>query len=122
VEFLTAGPYEGVWQLRLPGVHQLLGTFPEGYLGHEAEDRPLAVRPGAEFWKCLHKRKTVLREGKVDTVLRSLGANLRRFADRPERLSDLPERTPGRILWTHVFYIEKHRDRGRTKGPRRWRT
>ena len=66
--------------------------------------------PGAAFEKYFHKWKTLLYEGKVDSLLRSLRANARRFADRPERPSDLPERTPGRILWTHVFYIEKYRD------------
>jgi hypothetical protein len=39
----------------------------------------------------------------------TISAHARRFTDRPEKPSNLPERTPGRILSTHVFYIEKYR-------------
>ena len=66
--------------------------------------------PGAAFEKYFHKWKTLLHDGRIDGLRRSLAAHARRFANRPERPSDLPERTPGRILWTHVFYIEKYRD------------
>ena len=48
--------------------------------------------------------------GETTSLLGALRAHGRRFADRPARPSDLPGGSPGRILWTHVFYIERYRD------------
>jgi hypothetical protein len=68
------------------------------------------VLPGAPFEKLLGKWKAWLYDGKIDSLLRSLRMHARRFADRPTRPSDLPEASPRRILWAHVFYIEKYCD------------
>lgn len=54
--------------------------------------------------------KGMLWEGKVDRLLKELHRRAEEFSPRPERPSELPEKTPGRILWEHVFYIEKYRE------------
>ena len=46
----------------------------------------------------------------MDTLLRELVARATEHAPRPEHASDLPEESPGRILWTHTMYIEERRE------------
>ena len=66
--------------------------------------------PGKATAAVREKWKGMLYDGKVSGLLRSLRFHARRHVDRPEELSALAEGSPGRILWTHVFYIEKYRD------------
>ena len=49
--------------------------------------------------------------GETTRLLKALRHHARRFADRPERPSDLPKGPPARILRTHIFCIERYRDR-----------
>lgn len=65
--------------------------------------------PGAAATKRYGRWKGLLRNGQVGKILKELVAHAREHAARPDRPSDLPEDSPGRILWTHVFYIEKYR-------------
>lgn len=59
----------------------------------------------------LHKRwEGLLYDGKSGELLKELTSRAEEQAPRPGRPSDLPEGTPGRILWAHVFYIEERRD------------
>jgi hypothetical protein len=66
--------------------------------------------PGGALTRLMNRWESWLYDGEIGKLLKSLKVNARRFADRPEKPSDLPEKSPGRILWTHVFYIEKYRD------------
>ena len=66
--------------------------------------------PGAPFRELLHKWKTLLYDGETSKLLRILRAHAHHHVDRPGRPADLPEGSPGRLLWTHVFYIEKYRE------------
>ena len=47
--------------------------------------------------------------GKMDRLLRELAGRATEHAPRPEQPSDLPEESPGRILWTHTMYVEERR-------------
>jgi len=51
----------------------------------------------------------LLYEGKMDKLLRELVARATEQAPRPEHASDLPQDSPGRILWTHIMYVEERR-------------
>jgi hypothetical protein len=64
--------------------------------------------PGAALKKLMDRWESWLYEGETGKLLKALRAHARRLVDRPEKPSDLPEKSPGRILWTHVFYIEKY--------------
>lgn len=66
--------------------------------------------PGAALRKLMDRWESWLYDGEIDRLLKSLKVHARRFVDRPKKPSDLPEKSPGRILWTHVFYIERYRD------------
>jgi len=66
--------------------------------------------PGAGLKRLMDRWESWLHDGETTRLLRSLGFHARRYVDRPERPSDLPEKSPGRILWTHVFCVERYRD------------
>jgi hypothetical protein len=59
----------------------------------------------------LHRRwEGLLYDGETDELLEELTTRAEEHAPRAGRPSDLRGGTPGRILWTHVFYIEGRRD------------
>jgi hypothetical protein len=68
------------------------------------------AEPGEAFGKLFGRWKGLLYEGEIDTLLRQLIAHANEHASRPKKLRRLAEDSPGRILWTHIFYIEKYRD------------
>ena len=69
-----------------------------------------AVAEGAGATRLFHRWKGLLYEGKVDRLLKELRGRAEEFSLRPGRPSDLAEKSPGRIMWEHVFYIERYRD------------
>ena len=69
-----------------------------------------AVAEGAGARKLFHRWKGMLYEGKLKKLLKELVRWAGEFAPRPERPSDLPEESAGRILWEHVLYIERYRE------------
>lgn len=68
-----------------------------------------AVAEGGGARKLFRRWKGMLYEGKLGKLLRELVRWAGEFAPRPEAASDLPEESPGRILWEHVLYIERYR-------------
>ncbi|MGD0093392.1 MAG: hypothetical protein ABSE73_26055 [Planctomycetota bacterium] len=64
--------------------------------------------PGKEYHKLRHRWKGLLHDGKRDKLLRELCAAAERHAPRPAAAADLPPNSPGRILWTHINYIEEY--------------
>ena len=80
-----------------------------------------AVLEGSDARKLCHRWKSMLYKGQAGKLLRELIRRAEEFADRPERASDLPEESPGRILWEHALYIERYQyhmryDEYRAKG------
>lgn len=79
------------------------------------------VLEGSGARKLFHRWKSMLYKGQAKRLLTELIRRAEEFADRPERAADLPEESPGRILWEHAFYIERYRehmryDKYRAKG------
>jgi len=60
--------------------------------------------------KLFHRLKGLLYAGKVEQLLNELSAFAKVLKRRPESLSNLPEESAARILWTHIFYIETYRE------------
>ena len=60
--------------------------------------------------KLFHRWKDMLYKGRTGKLLKELVRWAGEFAPRPARASDLAEKSPGRILWEHVRYIERYRD------------
>jgi hypothetical protein len=58
--------------------------------------------------KWYHRYQQKLYDGKTTQVLAELTPHAEQRAPRPEKPSALEEGTAARILWEHVFYIEKH--------------
>ncbi len=69
-----------------------------------------AVAEFAGATRLFHRWKGMLYEGKVERLLKELAARAEEFAPRPKAASDLAEKSPGRIMWEHVFYIERYRE------------
>jgi hypothetical protein len=68
------------------------------------------AEPGAPFARLFGKWKELLYQGEIDKLLRQLTAHAKEHASRPKKLRKLAKDSPGRILWTHIFYIEKYRE------------
>jgi hypothetical protein len=66
--------------------------------------------PGAAFSKLFGHWEGLLYNGHMDRLLRELVARAEEHAPRPKRPADLEETSPGRILWTNIFYLETYRD------------
>lgn len=63
-------------------------------------------RPRLKFF---HRLRSLLYEGKVDKVLRTLTEEATKRSPRPLHAADLKAQPAAHTLWTHVLYIEKHR-------------
>jgi hypothetical protein len=69
-----------------------------------------ALGPG-DARRGLHRRwEGMLYEGKLDALLREIIARAEEHAERPEAAADLEEKSPGRILWQHIMYVERWRE------------
>ena len=66
--------------------------------------------PGPEYHRLRHRWKGLLYEGKQEKLRRELCAAAERYVPRPSKPADLPSGSPGRILWTHIHYIEQYQD------------
>ena len=97
-----------MWARLFPGVVWILDYF--HVLGRLWECAREVMLPGARLAKLMDRWESWLYAGETTRLLGALKVHARRFVDRPGRPSDLTDRSPGRILWTHVFYIERHRD------------
>lgn len=97
-----------MWARLFPGVFWVLDYF--HVLGRLWECAREVMLPGARLAKLMDRWESWLYGGETTKLLRALRVQARRFVDRPEKPCDLPEKSPGRILWTHVFYIERYRD------------
>jgi hypothetical protein len=60
--------------------------------------------------KLFHRLKGLLFAGKMEKLMNELIDYAKTFARRPEALSQLPEESAARILWTHNFYVETYRE------------
>ncbi len=60
--------------------------------------------------KLFGRWKDLLYDGHVEKLLRQLTSHAQEHASRPKKLTRLREGSPGRVLWTHVFYIEKYHE------------
>jgi hypothetical protein len=69
-----------------------------------------AVAEPAAAARLFHRWKGLLYEGKLTKLLRELVRWAGKFAPRPGAASDLAEKTPGRVLWEHVLYVERYRE------------
>jgi hypothetical protein len=69
-----------------------------------------AVAEGAGATRLFHRWKGMLYEGKLAKLLKELVRWAGEFAARPKAASDLPEESPGRVLWEHALYIERYRE------------
>jgi hypothetical protein len=98
----------GLWREHFPGIEWVLDfAHTAGRLSacaavvyaHEQRRRKLFYR-----WKGL------LFAGKIEKLLSELIERAKAFARRPKTPSQLPEESPARTLWTHIFYIETYRE------------
>ena len=67
------------------------------------------VAEGTGARKLFHRWKGMLYGGKLKKLLGELIRRAEEFSPRPEAASDLPEESPGRILWEHALYVERYR-------------
>lgn len=116
-----------VWGLSDAG-HGLPGMWAEQFPGLEwgidfthvsqrlAECAAQVHPPGPEYHKLRHRWKDLLYEGQLKKLRRELCAAAERHAPRPAQAADLPKGSAGRILWTHIHYIEEYQ--GRMDYPR----
>jgi hypothetical protein len=100
----------GMWEREFDGVEMTFITDFARTNERPSASAKAALGEGAGS-VALHRRwEGLLYDGETDELLKELTARAEEHAPRPGRPSDLPEGTPGRILWTHVFYIEGRRD------------
>jgi hypothetical protein len=100
----------GVWKRDFGDVEMTFITDFAHVNGRLAEAAKAALGEGASS-VALHKRwEGLLYDGELGRLLGELAGRAEEHAPRPERASDLPQDSPGRILWTHVFYIEERRE------------
>jgi hypothetical protein len=98
----------GMWREHFPGIEWVLdfahtsGRLSDCAAQIYAQDR--------QRQKLFYRWKGLLWAGKVEKLLSELVEHAKAFAKRPEAPAQLPEESPGRILWTHIFYIENYRE------------
>lgn len=71
--------------------------------GEGAHDAPARARMYLEM-------RGLLWDGKVEAVIDRLRPHAEALAPRPKKLSDLDSTPEAKELWTHVMYLEKHKD------------
>jgi hypothetical protein len=67
---------------------------------------PANERQRRRYW---HGLKDRLWRGRLDELLKVLSHEAELRAPRPQQLPDLEQNQAAHTLWTHIFYIEKHR-------------
>lgn len=98
----------GMWDREFGGVHWTLDY--QHVRTRMSECAAVVHPPGKAFQKLFGHWKGLLYNGQIDELLGKLVPRAEEHAPRPKRPADLEEASPGRILWTHIFYIEKFRD------------
>lgn len=97
-----------MWERILPGAEWIVDFSHAKSRLFDCATQVTEAEPGrtalARRWEGL------LYKGEMDGLLRELAARAAEHAPRPEQASDLPEESPGRILWTHTMYIEERRE------------
>jgi len=97
-----------MWKREFPGAEWVVDFY--HVASRVAECAAELVTPGPKLAALRERWKGWLYNGEISRLLKRLRFHARRHADRPGELSELAEGSPGRILWTHVRYIEKYRD------------
>jgi len=98
----------GLWREHFPGVEWVLDFAHTA--GRLSECAAQAFTNDRRRQKLFYRWKGLLFAGKIDKLLSELIERAKALARRPEAPSQLPEESPARILWTHIFYIETYRD------------
>lgn len=98
----------GMWAREFGGIHW---TVDYRHTRTRLSECAAVVHPpGEAFQKLFGHWEGLLYNGQLDKLLRDLVARAEEHAPRPKRPADLEEASPGRILWTHIFYIEGRRE------------
>lgn len=98
----------GLWREHFPDVEWVLDfAHTAGRLSEcAAQLEPVEERRR----KLFHRWKGLLWDGKLDKLFRELTERAEALVSRPEMPSSLPEGSAGRILWTHIIYLETYRE------------
>ena len=99
----------GVWEREFGDVEMTFITDFAHTNGRPSASAKAALGEGASSVALDKRWEGLLYDGRTDELLGELASRAEEHAARPGRPSDLPEGAPGRILWTHVFYIEERR-------------
>lgn len=98
----------GLWREHFPDIEWVLDFAHTA--GRLSECAAQVYANGRLRQKLFYRWKGLLFAGKTDKLLRELTEHAESFVKRPETPSQLPEESPGRILWTHILYIENYRE------------
>jgi len=98
----------GMWVREFGGVRWIVDY--EHTRNRLSECAAVIHPPGAAFSKLFGHWESLLYNGHMDKLLHELVARAEEHAVRPKRPADIEEASPGRILWTHIFYLETYRD------------
>jgi len=97
-----------MWKREFPGAEWVVDFY--HVASRVAECAAEVATPGPGLVALRERWKGWLYNGEIPRLLKRLRFHARRHADRPGELTELAEGSPGRILWTHVQYIEKYRE------------
>jgi hypothetical protein len=98
----------GMWSKHFPGIEWIVDfahTSSRLFECAQHAESGLAKRQ-----KCFHRWKGLLYDGKMNKLLRELSAAAECLAPRPPALAALPDESPGRVMWTHIQYLETYRE------------
>lgn len=98
----------GLWREHFPGIEWVVDFAHTA--GRLSECAAQACTDQRRRQKLFQRWKGLLFAGKIDKLLSELAERAEACAKRPETPSQLPEESPGCILWTHIFYIENYRE------------
>lgn len=98
----------GLWREHFPGIEWILDFAHTAGRLFECAAHVFAQERRRQ--KLYYRWKGLLFTGKINKLLDELTERARSLVKRPETPAQLPEESPGRIVWTHVFYIETYRE------------
>ena len=98
----------GMWAREFPGLRWIVDF--QHAKSRLSECAAVVHPPGEGFTKLYRHWEGLLYNGRMDILLREMAARAEEHAGRPEKAADLAEASPGRVLWTHIFYMETYRD------------